>query len=132
MVPKIQIVEDDNIPQASANKTYRLDSINHRIRGYTDGMDALHQAIQKILMTERQSYLIYGVDYGIETDRLIGKDFDFVKADIERTIKDSLSQDNRIIEILDFTYETNGDTLTVSFFVHSIYGDLKIESEVKV
>lgn len=132
MVPKVQIVADETAIQLNASRTYRMDPINKMIRGRTEGIDALRQAVSKILMTERQSYLIYGVDYGIEAERLIGKDMDFVKADIERTVKDALSQDNRIIEILDFVYEIKGDTLAVSFFVHSIYGDFKIETEVNV
>lgn len=132
VIPTIAITEDDATLRSNESKTYRMDPINKRIQGGTDGIDALRQAVSKILMTERQSYLIYGVDYGIEAERLIGKDMDFVKADIERTVKDALLQDNRIIEILNFAYEKNGDTLAVSFFINSIYGGLKIESEVRV
>lgn len=112
--------------------TYMLDFENKRITGFVDEKKAIEQAIHKMLQTERNAYMIYGtvegIDYGIELNRLIGKDMSFVTNDIERTIEEALLNDERILSIEDFQIiEQKNDRLYVSFVVKSVFGNISIE-----
>ena len=69
--------------------SYTYQVKNGRIHGYIDGLEAMRQAVEKILLTERFEWVIYSSNYGVELERLIGKPYDFVKADLERTISSS-------------------------------------------
>ncbi|SEN73442.1 Protein of unknown function [Amphibacillus marinus] len=113
------------------SRTYAV--YNNRIIGTVDGIKAIRQAVEKILRTQLFNYEIYTETYGIESDRLIGQNFDFVRADIQRTIEDALLIDDRIEEINDFRIisETR-NALAVGFTVLSIEGLFPIESEVQM
>lgn len=113
------------------SRTYRVH--NGRIIGHIDGLDAIRQAVYKLLRTERFAYVIYSPDYGVEIERFIGEDFDFVEADLERSIVDALSADDRIQGISDFEMErTKRNTLTCCFTVHTIKGAFVDNLEVVV
>lgn len=113
--------------------TYRLDFERKRISGKIDNEDAIMQLVMKILYTERYAYVIYSSQYGVELDRLIGKEYDFIVSDLERTITEALLADDRILNITDFTTEqTSIDRMTASFMVNSIIGATNISTEVKI
>ena len=44
------------------SKTYNLDTVRNRIGAMIDGREAIMQAVQKILYTERYANVIYGSD----------------------------------------------------------------------
>lgn len=113
--------------------TYGLDYERKRFIGFIDNEAAIMQMVMKLLYTERYAYVIYSSDYGVELDRLIGKDYDFIISDIERTIAEALLMDDRIISITDFKFNKTGiDQMEVSFLVNSILGQLNIDTEVKI
>jgi len=96
---------------------------NGRILGRIDGIDAIAQAVDKILRTELFAYVIYGPNYGIELERLIGEEMDFVKADLERTISEALLADDRIESISDFEmFQSKKNTLMCEFKVQTLEG----------
>lgn len=133
MIPESNIdltsVEIDNQPSL----TYFLDFNKKRIRGKIDNETAIMQLVKKILYTERYAYVIYSGNYGVELERLIGKDYDFIVADVERTIKDALLVDDRIISVSDFKIEkTNIDNMDISFKVNSIMGQANIDLGVNL
>ena len=98
-----------------------------------DGRDAIIQAVRKILYTERYAYVIYSSQYGIELDRLIGQEYDFIVSDIKRTLTEALLMDNRIIGLENFEMEKTGlDTMEVNFLVNSIEGEINFSTEVKI
>jgi len=113
------------------SRTYHVH--NGRIQGNIDGLGAIRQAVDKLLRTERFAYVIYSHNYGTEIERFKGENFDFVKADLERTIADALSADDRIEGISDFEMEqTERATLTCHFIVNTIEGAFLNEMEVTV
>ena len=75
--------------------TYSLD-----YNGKIDKLASVKQAIYCILMTERYSNPIYDDDYGVELEQYIGKSFGFVKATIENTLKEALTYDDRITDVI--------------------------------
>lgn len=57
--------------ETEQTRTYKISE--NKIQGFTDGMDALKQAIFHMLGTERFEYPVYSLDYGLRTDDLMGK-----------------------------------------------------------
>lgn len=111
--------------------SYTYQVKNGRIHGYIDGLEAMRQAVEKILLTERFEWVIYSSNYGVELERLIGKPYDFVKADLERTISQALLVDTRIKSVQNFFIEQKTkDSLLCVFEVHTISGLFKVEKEV--
>ena len=135
MIPTSLIEQDKTLDEYAIEEdlTYRIDFVNKRIYGTIDDLEAAKQAVIKILATEKFSTPIYSDVYGVEFERLIGKDMDFVKSDLERTVTDALTEDDRIIGISDFKIEEVCiDTLKILFNVNTIYGVTEIESRVMV
>lgn len=113
--------------------TYRLDFERKRISGFIDNEEAIMQLVMKILYTERYAYVIYSSQYGVELDRLIGQEYDFILSDLERTITEALLADDRILSITDFTTEQTAiDRMAVSFRVNSVVGATNISTEVQI
>lgn len=136
-VPVINEVVSDYENELMSSRTYRLDLDTKRITGFIDGVEAIRQAVYKVLDTERASFAIYstpeGLNYGGEIERFIGKSFGFIKSDMERTVTDALSQDERILGVKDFVVsDPVGDSLTVSLTVSSIFGDIYISREARI
>lgn len=109
-------------------KTYRISKAN--IQGFTDELEALQQAIYKVLHTEKYEYPIYSFSYGIELESLIGKDATYVKIELKRRIQECLLEDERIQSVDNFNFFINGDEMTCTFEVVSIYGSLSLSKEV--
>lgn len=109
-------------------KTYRLSS--DKIQGFAESLQALQQAIYKVLNTERYEYPIYSYDYGIELDSLVGKDPEYVRIELKRRIRECLLRDERIQGVENFVLAVTGDEMLCTFSVVSIYGDLTISQEV--
>lgn len=114
------------------SKTYKIDSVNGRITGIIDGLEAVKQSADTILSTERYVYPIYTWAHGVELDYLVGKDYELVSADLKRRMKEALLQDDRITEVTNFTFMTNEDGLYVKAEVISDYGNFDIERKVDV
>lgn len=126
---KVTELEDAN----TISLTYGLDLKNKRIVRKIDDIEAMEQAIFKILSTERQAHVIYDDSYGVELERFIGKDIDFIKSDVERTISEALLADDRILSITNFTInDLVKDSLHIEFEVNTVYGNISMKSEVNV
>lgn len=116
------------------NKTYKMMIDTDRIQGtITDDLEAVKQAIYKIINTERYKFLIYSWDYGIELEDLFGKPIPYVLPEIPRRIKEALTQDDRIDDVLgfDLSYDRKGNVLA-KFTVVTIYGSVEVEKVVNV
>ena len=116
------------------NFNYKLNIEKENIRKNIDNIEAIKQAIYKILMTERYVYTAYNWNYGIELNDLIGKDKSFVKAELPRRIKEALMLDDRIKDVENFSFEDiDKTTLCVTFSVQLYdFEDLEIKFNVKV
>ena len=111
--------------------TYKLDLATKRIGSKISGQDAAMQAVTKVLLTERYSRVIYSGNYGIEFEDLIGKNYDYVVADLKRRLESALLVDDRIQEITGLTFAKQVDSsLTISFAVVTIEGTFNISTEV--
>lgn len=118
--------------ESQPGKTYRLDMDGERIYDYTDGIDAVKQAIYLTLNTERYDYLIYSWNYGVELKDLIGKPIYYAVSEIERRIREALIQDDRVTAVDSFSFLTHKNKIHVTFTVHTIYGDVNAERMVEI
>ena len=130
MIPKVDTDLLTLEVETQPSLTYALDIEHGRIRGRVDNAEALRQAIYLILNTERYAYLIYSRNYGVELRELIGKPKEYAIPEIKRCIKEALLQDDRIISVDSFEFETGKKTVHVKFTVHSIFGDLETEVDI--
>lgn len=115
---------DINKESYQPSKTYKIDLSTGRILGMIDGVEAIKQAIVKILLTERYAYLIYDWYYGIGLEKYIGLGLAYLKADITEALKEGLQYDNRIISVNSVTAERGDklDTVIIKFSVTTIFG----------
>jgi hypothetical protein len=121
----LEITED-----TETTKTYKLS--DDKIQGSTDNLEALQQAVNKILNTEKYEYPIYSFSYGIDVESLIGKDPAYVKIEFKRRITECLFQDERITSVDNFVFTVTGDEMLCAFDVVSVYGETTITKEVNV
>lgn len=112
-------------------RTYKV--VNGRVTGFVEGQEAMCQAIQKALSTERFAYEIYSDSYGAEFNDLIGEHLDLAKAEIERLVTEVVTTDERVISVDNFeiTNETR-DALTIKFVVSTVFGSLAFDQEVTI
>ncbi len=111
--------------------TYHMNETEASIVGECDGMDAVIQAADKILSTERYQYAIYSWNYGIELADLVGMPLSYCMAELERRIKEALLMDDRIKEVKDFTFQQMGKrSLEVKFTIISTKGAAEMEKEM--
>lgn len=110
-----------------------LDLRESQLNGYIDGLPAIEQAVLKILETERFKYLIYDWEYGIELVDLIGKEKNYIVADLKRRFEEAIVQYPYVLGILDFEIETvDTETIQVVFKIMTTHGELTIEKGVGI
>ena len=99
MIPQIDNALDTDLIEIISypNLTYKCN--DYQIAGKVDDLEAIEQAIQHILSIERYAYLIYDDNYGVELEKYIGQDISFLEATIEDTLKEALTQDDRIVDV---------------------------------
>lgn len=103
--------------------TYALDyARDSQIRGFIDELEAMKQAIYKIINTERYEYIIYSWNYGIELQDLFGQPIPYVYAELQRRISEALLADDRIIDVYGFEFGHNQGDVFTTFSVDTIYG----------
>ncbi len=113
-------------------RTYKMNLEEMRIGGSVDGIEAVKQAIYKILNTQQFQYLIYSWDYGIELTDLFGQSSAFVYSEIENRIREALQEDDRITDAGEFSFESNKRQVLVRFTVYTGEGNIDIEKVVMV
>ncbi|CEO27180.1 DUF2634 domain-containing protein [Paraclostridium sordellii] len=133
MIPNFKFIVSEIEDNFQSSKTYKIDNFNRRIITKIDELDAVKQSVFKILQTERFENIIYDDNYGVELMGYIGKPKEFVKSDIERSIKEALLIDERILGIENFKIiNENKDILEIEFKVNSIFGNIHFESAVTI
>lgn len=108
------------------SKTARLDLDTGHIYGYIEGLEAMEQLVEKALITPRFKCLIYDSQYGSESAYLIKEDMTetLFQMEAERIVKEALLCDQRIEDVYNFTFESEGDSRIIRFDVDTIYGTL--------
>ena len=120
---------DEEVEVQMPTRTYKIS--NGRVNGWIDDLEAMRQAVEKILLTERFEWVIYSDNYGIEIQDLIGNDFDLIQSEIERVVSEALLADERIESVDNFDLQqTDRSSLVFSFTVLTVFGEINMEQEV--
>lgn len=114
--------------------TYAMNLDKMTFVGRVDDVEAIQQAVMKIINTERYEHEIYSWDYGIELADLRGQSMPYVMSEIKQRIIDALTADDRIESVEDFEVtKLDKRTLLVKFKTVTSQGDeFTTESEVEV
>lgn len=122
---------DDEEDDQSPTNTFKV--ANGRIRGMTNELDAMQQAVDKILKTERFVYQIYDEQYGNDLPELIGESINYAESEAERMIVEALEADDRINNVeITKCEQSSSDAITVEGFANTVYGKVGFESEVDI
>ena len=132
MIPKNTVLSTTLKVERQPTKTYRLNIENDVINGFCDNLEAMKQAVYKILNTERYKNIMYSWNYGIELHDLFGEPVNYVISELKRRITEALVQDDRITSVDGFEYQTNRKTVSLTFVVHTIFGDIESEKVVNL
>jgi hypothetical protein len=134
MIPEIgtAMLDEPLVSQQQPSQTWKLDFDKGRVTGRTDGLDAVKQAVFKMLQTDRFWHAVYNFDYGHELKLLIGSSPVFVESEAKRMIEEALIVDDRIESISSVDVEITGDQMLIRFTVQSVYGsfDAEVSSNV--
>jgi len=113
------------------SRTFGINVSDEVIRGYTDELEAMKQAVFKILQTERYQNLIYSGNYGVELSDLFGQPMSYVQPELERRISEALLQDERILSVEDFEFSSKKKgELLATFKVKTVFGEFSSERSV--
>ncbi len=134
MIPStVGFLEQDFEVEEPPSLTYRMQREDNAVRGYTDGREAMRQAIYKMIMTERYQYIMYSWNYGIELSDLYGEPVTYVCPELKRRITEALLWDDRIQSVDSFVFDfPQKGVIHVTFTAHTIFGDVQAEREVSV
>lgn len=110
--------------------TWYINKESNRIQGTVDGLEAVRQAVEIILNVERFRWQIYSPNSGMQWAGLIGQNPGYVASEVQRRIKDALSTDERVLGISNFQYTMNGEAMTCSLTVNTVYGNTQTTVEV--
>lgn len=111
------------------SRTYSIDG--DRVNGIIDDYDAIKQAVDKILNTERFVFPIYSENYGSDLNDLIGQDFDYIKVEAERMLDEALRADDRVTGVyVDDVTKVNDDSVLIVGTVETMFGNIDFSKEV--
>jgi hypothetical protein len=126
---KTAIYENEN--REYPTETYLVDKSTGTIKKVGGGLEAMKQAIEIILDTERYENQIYTSNFGRELKKLIGKPPEYVTSMLKRRIQEAFSSDKRILSVNDFLFDdTDLGTLRCTFQVKTVYGTIPGEVEI--
>ena len=121
-------IEKKTIPSL----TWKINAERAEVRGTVDEREAMKQAVNKILQTERYRYAIYDWNYGIELEELYGKNVTYVIPELKKRIEEALLSDDRVTAVTDFSFQQEKGSVTAEFVVHTIFGDMTAERAVDI
>lgn len=123
-LPEVVGFDTDIVVASQPSKTWIIDRNTMQVSCMDKGLEAVRQAVEIALNVERYRWTIYSANYGSELDGLVGEDEAYIIAEIPRLVEGALSPDSRVVSVDDYTYtRTDANSLTVSFTVHTVYGD---------
>ena len=106
------------------SKTWIIDRQTMQVSYMDEGLEAVRQAVEIALNVDRFRWQIYNTNFGNELNDLVGDDADYIKSEFQRMVDDALSVDDRVIDTSDYTFSVDGDSITITFTVNTVFGQL--------
>lgn len=104
------------------SRTWIIDRKTMQVGYMDEGLEAVRQAVEIALNVDRFRWQIYNTNFGNELNDLIGDDADYIMSEFPRMVDDALSVDARVIDTADYVFNIDGDSMTVSFTVNTVFG----------
>lgn len=124
-LPEVIGFDTDIVVASQPSKTWIIDRNTMQVSCMDKGLEAVRQAVEIALNVERYKWTIYSTNFGSELNDLVGEDDAYIIAEIPRLVEGALSPDNRVVSVDDYVYKkTDTNSMTVSFTVHTVFGDL--------
>lgn len=133
MIPTINadLVNDFSFKEVPT-RTFQVHIERDEISGFTDGLEAMKQAVYLVLNIERYEYIIFSWNYGVELASLFGKQITYAIPEIERRIREALMRDDRVNDVRDFEFSHTRNKVFTKFRVYTKYGVIESEREVSI
>lgn len=126
-------LSEDFEVENESSLTYAMNLDRNIFVGKVDDIEAVMQAVTKIINTERYEHEIYSWNYGIELSDLRGQSMPYVMSEVKQRIIDALTADDRIEAVEDFEIrKIDKKKLYVKFTTITTQGEFETESEVDV
>lgn len=133
MLPRADIdLRGGVIFQDQPTLTWIADPVTRRIRGRGDGWEAIRQTVEIIVSVERFKWQIYTPNFGTDYDGLLGTEPGYAASELQRRLEDAFLPDSRILGMKDFTWSFSGVSLSASFTVRTVFGDVESGLEVNL
>lgn len=126
-LPEIIGFDTDIQLTSRPSRTWIIDRNTMQVGYMDEGLEAVRQSVEIALNVERFQWQIYNTNFGNELEELVGDDADYIQSELPRMVNDALSVDDRVIDTADYVFSVNGDSMTVSFTVNTVYGQLTEE-----
>ena len=126
-LPEIIGFDTDIQLTSRPSRTWIIDRNTMQVGYMDEGLEAVRQSVEIALNVERFQWQIYNTNFGNELEELVGDDADYIQSELPRMVDDALSVDDRVIDTADYVFSVNGDSMTVSFTVNTVYGQLTEE-----
>lgn len=117
--------------QRQPSLTWYINKETNQIEGETDGLAAVRQAVEIILNCERFRWQIYQPYSGVEWD-IIGLDPGYAATMLLRRVTDALMVDDRVRGVSNYQYSVEGNVLTASMTIETVYGETQTRVEVNL
>lgn len=83
-----------------------------------------------VVSVERFKWQIYSPNFGTDYDGLLGTEPGFAASELRRRLEDAFLPDSRMLGMKDFTWSFSGVSLSASFTVRTVFGDVRSGMEV--
>lgn len=124
-LPEVIGFDTDIVVASQPSKTWIIDRNTMQVSCMDKGLEAVRQAVEIALNVERYKWTIYSTNFGSELNDLVGEDEAYIIAEIPRLVEGALSPDSRVVGVDGYVYQkTDTNSMTVSFTVHTVFGDL--------
>ena len=121
-LPDIIGFDTDIVLTSRPSRTWIIDRNTMQVGYMDEGLEAVRQAVEIALNVDRFRWQIYNTNFGNELNDLIGDDADYIMSEFPRMVDDALSVDDRVIDTADYVFNIDGDSMTVSFTVNTVFG----------
>lgn len=133
MLPKSDVdLSREIVFQDQPSLTWIADPVTHRLRGLGDGWEAVRQAVEVIVNVERYKWQIYTPNFGSDYDGLLGNEPGFAASELQRRLEDAFLPDSRLLGMKDFTWSFRDTSLSASFTVLTVFGEVPAGMEVEL
>lgn len=107
--------------------TWFLNREAKSLGGEIDGLEAVRQAVELQIDTMRFGYELLDAAYGSEMESLVGRPYEYIKAELPRIVEDACLRDDRVSGVLVYDIQRTAlSTVAYAAAVTCVFGDFTV------